>query len=122
MSAINRVHNALTGHHGVERSVTKLKLFGYNFKYMRRYVSAFIKMCPCCQKMSRLKVPIRSSPYTLAAYRPMQRLYAHTIMCKEDKYGFSCILVIVDAFTRFVELYACRDATAVSAARTFWTI
>ena len=117
MSAIKRVHNALTGHHGVDRSVKKLKLLGYDFKYMRRYVSAFVKMCPCCQKMSRLKVPIRTSPYTLAAYRPMQRLYADTIMCKEDKYGFSCILVVVDAFTRFVELYACKDATSASAAR-----
>ena len=35
---IFKVHNGIIGHHGVERSLEKLKKLGLNWKYMRQHV------------------------------------------------------------------------------------
>ena len=58
------VHNATAGHHGVERTLEKLHSMGHNWDYMREHVRYFIKRCPYCQKMSYLKTPIHTTPYT----------------------------------------------------------
>ena len=57
---IIKVHYDVIGHHGVNRSLEKLRKGGFNWKYMREHVKRFIKHCPCCQKMSYLKTPIHT--------------------------------------------------------------
>ena len=85
---------------------------------LREYVRTFIKKCPCCQKMSVIKLPINARRYTLAAYEPMQRVYIDTInLNKPDTEGNQHIIVVVDAFTRWTELYPSKDLTALSAAK-----
>jgi transposase InsO family protein len=114
---ISAVHNSKSGHFGVERTVHKLQAKGENFAYMRQKVRKFIKQCPCCQKMSVLKVPIHTHPFTTAAYQPMERLNVDTIGPFEpDDSGNTYIITIIDCFTRWVELYAVKDTTAISAA------
>ena len=39
---------------------------------IRRYVRKFIQQCPCCQKMSQIKVPIHTMPFTTASHYPME--------------------------------------------------
>ena len=56
--AIGRCHNSMVGHHGVERTVTKMRKAGFTWPYIREHVRNFIRGCPCCQKMSYLRVPI----------------------------------------------------------------
>ena len=34
---------------------------------IRRYVKKFIRQCPCCQKMSQIKIPIHTIPFTTAS-------------------------------------------------------
>lgn len=66
---ISGVHNSLSGHHGVERTCNKLEQQGHNWPYMREHVKRFIKNnCPCCQKMSFIKIPIHTHPFTTASY------------------------------------------------------
>jgi hypothetical protein len=74
--AISSVHNSRAGHHGVERTLYKLKNGDKpnTWPNMREHIKKFIKQCPCCQKMSVLKIPIHTHPFTTASYEPMERL------------------------------------------------
>lgn len=116
---IAKAHNAFIGHGGVDRTISKLTESGEYWSSMRKDVTKYIRQCPCCQKMSTLKIPIHTTPFTLASYYPMDRLAVDTIgpidipgSIDENKY----ILVIIDAFSRFTRLYAIPDTKAINAA------
>ena len=64
-------------------------------------------------KMNMLKIPIHAHGFTTSTYTPMECLNINFIGPFPDQ-GY--ILVIVDTFTRWVELYHTTDATALSAA------
>ena len=73
---------------------------------------------PCCQLMSQIKPAIHTVPFTTATYNPMESLNVDTIgPLPPDEDGNTYILVIIDRFSRWVELYASKDATAKAAAR-----
>ena len=115
---IQTAHGGIHGHGGVQRTLEILKKTGHSWKHMRKDVDQFIKYCPCCQKMSPLKPVIHTKPFTLAAYNPMERICIDTIgplneEGQDDTYKY--ILVIIDAFSRFVRLYPITDTTAESA-------
>ena len=109
---IQRCHNALVGHGGVQRTVRNLRKINKVWDGMRDAVRTFIANCPCCQKMSANKFPVNAYTYTTSNYKPMECLNIDFIGPFPDK-GY--ILVMVDTFTRFVELKATPDATAKSA-------
>jgi len=120
---IATVHNSIVGHHGLERTVAKLKSklstnMIQEWTYMRQQIKSFIKKCPCCQKMSVIKTPINTLKYTLSTYAPMQRVSIDTINFNiPDINGNTAVIVIIDCFSRWVELYAAQDYTALSAAQ-----
>jgi hypothetical protein len=114
---ISSVHNSFAGHHGVERTLQKLLTSKNQWPQMREHIKQFIKKCPCCQKMSCLKIPIHTHPFTTASYEPMQRLNIDSMGPFDVDDNNNChIIVIIDCFTRFVELYPVKDTTAYSAA------
>ena len=76
---IATAHNEVVGHHGVERTMAKLASNGKHWKYMREHVKRYIRQCPCCQKMSYLRTPIHTHPFTTACYEPMERWQVDTI-------------------------------------------
>jgi RNase H-like domain found in reverse transcriptase/Integrase core domain/Integrase zinc binding domain/Chromo (CHRromatin Organisation MOdifier) domain len=106
---ISAVHNSGCGHFGLERTIERLSDLKITWEFMRQHVRHFIDHCPCCQKMSLIKIPITTSTYT-----PMECLNIDFIGPFPDG-GY--ILVIVDTFTRWVELFPTVDATALSAAQ-----
>ena len=116
---INSVHNSVAGHNGVEKTLQKLTEKGVaSWKYMREHVKQFIKRCPICQKLDQRSVNINAAPFTMASREPMKSLSVDSIgPLTADEYGNKHILVIIDDFTRFVELYAIRDVTALNAAK-----
>ena len=122
---IAKVHNSTVGHHGVDRTYNKLLTYCENLKepvalwqYMREHVRRFIKQCPCCQKMSVLRVPIATTPFTNSSYSPFERIQVDTMgPFPEDDYGNKLILVCRDTFTRAIGLFAIPDTTAKHAAR-----
>jgi hypothetical protein len=117
-SLIQAVHNSVSGHHGVERTYQKLIQQGHAWMYMREHIKRFIKLCPCCQKMSYLSVPIHTSPFTTASYNCMERLNVDSIgPLSPDDEGNTYILVIICCFSRWVELFAIKDLTALIAAK-----
>jgi len=80
---------------------------------IRRFVRKFIQTCPCCQKMSQIKIPIHTIPFTTASTFPMERVNVDSMgPFKEDERGNRYIIAIIDCFTRWIGLYAVRDVTA----------
>ena len=107
---IGKVHNSVTGHHGFERTLRMLTtpssadftviLVNPKTPSLRVHVKQYIAMCPCCQKMGMLKIPIHSHPFTTSRYYPMECLNIDFIGPYPDK-GY--VLVIIDSFTRWAE-------------------
>ena len=75
-------------------------------------------MCPCCQKMSALQIPIHAHKFTVSTFSPWDKVNIDTMgPFPVDENGNQYVIVIVDCFSRFVMLYASKDATALSAAK-----
>ena len=112
---IKLVHNAQSGHGGVNRTLIKLqKDLKLTWKNMKLDVKEFIKKCVCCQKMSQIKIPITAYKYTTSSYTTMECINIDFIGPYPDK-GY--VLNIIDCFTRWVDLYPVTEATAESACR-----
>jgi len=106
------------GHFGVEKTVEKLHEKNERWSNMREHVRHFIKACPCCQKMSMLKIPIHTHPFVVGTYTPMKRVAVDTIgPLPTDDMGCSYIIVMIDCFSRYTKLVPAKDATALSAAK-----
>ena len=115
---ISKVHNSNTGHVGVERTLRRLHALGIFWPNMRETIRAFIRKCPCCQKMSYLKVPINARRFTVVARCPMEILIIDFMgPFPPDEYGNTMVLTVIDSFTRAVGLYAVTEATAKETAR-----
>lgn len=115
---ISAVHNSTVGHHGFERTFAKIRAAGHDWPHMRLQIKQFIKQCPCCQKMSVIKIPIETLKFTTTTYEPMQRINIDTINFNTpDESGNMHIIVMIDCFSRWVELYATPDLSAKSAAQ-----
>jgi transposase InsO family protein len=114
---ISKVHNSIAGHHGVERTLKKLNDQNNTWEYMREHVKRFIKQCPCCQKMSHIKIQIHTHPFTTATYEPMMRLNIDTINgLPPDEFGNRSLIVIKDCFSRWIEIFPTPNETASVAA------
>ena len=115
---IGRFHNSMVGHHGVERTVKKMQAGGQTWPRLRELVRIFIRLCPCCQKMSYLKVPILARRFTTTAPGPMEVLNIDYLgPFPEDEYGNTQVLTIIDTFSRAVGLYAVPNLEARHTAR-----
>ena len=112
--SIAELHNSKVGHFGVDRTMKRLSDIKKKWQFQRQHVKWFIDHCPCCQKMSMLKIPIHAHGFTTSTYTPMECLNVDFIGPFPDG-GY--IFVIIDTFTRWVELFHTIDATATSAAK-----
>ena len=119
---IAEYHNESVGHHGVQRTIEHILRerpdgsFRVAWENMRTHVKRFIQRCPCCQKMSYLKVPIHTHKFTLAASQPFERINIDRIgPLPTSASGNNCILVIIDCFSRWVSLYPLPDGRMESA-------
>lgn len=121
--AFRQVHGALPGHHGVERTLQKLIAYlrakgESNWPGMRADVKRFVQQCPCCQKMSHIKPIIAAKPFTLASYSPWDKVNIDAMgPFPETAEGYQHILVVIDCFTRFVELFPIKTTSAAEAKR-----
>ena len=111
-SKIGMLHNTVVGHYVLERTLKRFKSLKDTWEYQRQHVRYFIDHCPCCQKMNMLKIPIHAHGFTISTYTPMKCLNIDFIGPFPDQ-GY--ILVIVNTFTRWFELYHTTDATVLSA-------
>jgi len=101
---INKVHNEVAGHHGVEETLTMLAKKQKKWKYMREHVRRFIHECGFCQKNSYEGYPVQIPRYISGRYQPMERLAIDTIHTPGDESGNEYIVAIIDCFSRFLTL------------------
>jgi transposase InsO family protein len=95
--------------------MAKLVAAKHKWPLMRQAVREFIRECPCCQKMSAIKIAIHTSPFTTSSNEAMEVINIDFVGPFHNK---KYILVMVDTFTRWTELFCCIDATAQSAAES----
>ena len=113
------------GHGGVERTLELLKRHIEPSKWwysMRSDVKQFIRECPQCQFMLAAKLALHQKrpiqPGNLAVGRPMDKVNIDTVgPFEEDEDGNRYIMAFIDVFSRFIELIAVRDLTALTAAK-----
>ena len=84
---------------------------------MKADVISFIKACPCCQKMSYIKIPINTSPFTTASHGLMLKLSMDCIGPLINSDGYTHILVVIDNFSRYVATYPIKGTTGQEIAR-----
>ncbi len=91
---------------------------GVNDEGLRRYITKFVRDCPVCQLRSAVNRQIMTHRFTTASYTPMEVLNIDTIgPVTRDAIENCYILVVIDCFTRFVELYPVSDTSALRCAR-----
>jgi hypothetical protein len=110
---IQRVHNAVVGHHGVERTVAALRNLDYDWPHMRNQVKTFLRQCACCQKQSLRNFKVQTSPFTTGGKYPFESIaFDHAGPFAEDADGNKYALVVMDLFSRFIDVYATRSNDA----------
>jgi len=115
---IKQFHSAESGHGGVTRTMQKLVDKGHTWENMRTHVRHFIKFCPCCQKMDQMKKVIHSYPFTVSSYGLWDTVSVDYIeRLIPDSEGNNMIIVIVDNFSRFTDLYPAKSTNAMGAAQ-----
>ena len=115
---ISKEHNSREGHWGVDKTILRLQKHNYSWDNMRFHVQRFINQCPCCQKMNMLKIPIQTHRFTTSSYDIMELVSIDTMgPFPIDEFGYQYIIVIIDCFSRFVELFPAKDLSAAAAAQ-----
>jgi hypothetical protein len=106
---IATVHNSMVGHWGLQKCREFLK----DPTITDHTITQFIRQCPCCQVMSRLNILIKTHPFTCASYNPFESLHIdHIGPLPVDDKGNSPILVMIDAFSRWIELFPTKTTGA----------
>ena len=95
-SKISKLQNSKVGHFGLERTLRRFKELKKVWRFQRQHVRHFIDNCPCCQKLSMLKIPIHAQGFTTSTYTPMECLNIGFLGLFPDR-GY--IIVIVCTFT-----------------------
>ena len=66
---------------------------------------------------NRLRIPFKAHRFTCATYNPFEVLHLNPIgPLTKDAHGNEYILVIIDAFSRWVELFPTKSTTAAETA------
>jgi hypothetical protein len=118
---LHECHNKHVGHGGVQRTrrkVLKLAPRSNDDQQLTTHVRAFVRGCPCCQKMSQIKPLVKTYPYTTSSRIPMDTISIDTIgPFPEDQDENKYIVAMVDCFSKFIELQPTKNVTAECAAR-----
>ena len=99
---IHMCYNAIVGHNGVDRTLTRFFSLQQVCKNKKQHVRTFIQNCPCYQKLSAKYPKIIASHFATSNYAIFDTLNVDYVGPFPDK-GY--ILVIIDTFTRWTELF-----------------
>ena len=107
------------GHLGIDPSLQYLRDNNYYWPFMRRDLIAFISTCPACQMTWRRARVARLLRHTFDSYDPFYKIIIDfqgpfaPADCDGNLYFFN----VIDAFTRYLRIFPCKDNTTDSAAR-----
>jgi len=113
LDKLRNVHNGISGHSGIEKTIARLNQLGQVWSGRRSHVKQFIKLCPCCQKFRDVKLCIDTIPFCTAEYSPFSRMSWDTLTgLPIDAEGYCKLLVGICHFTRFLLLFALKTEKA----------
>jgi hypothetical protein len=115
---ILQVHNAVAGHGGAVRTYKRLRLlpgfpWGYGTKVMQEKVTAWCRGCLMCNKVWKLRGDPQRAQGAVIRQRPFTEVAMDLIVLNEaDRDENRNILVLIDSFSRAVELYPVKTGDA----------
>ncbi len=105
-------NNILAGHFGQKMTLQKLYRQFY-WQNMKEQVNSFVNKCQRCQANKRPRRSPRAPLGSMKVGAPMDRLGLDLVIgLPVTAQGNKHLLVIIDYFTKWVELYAIPDMTA----------
>jgi hypothetical protein len=127
LSQLQQVHSDASGHVGALKMFRRLRMladypFGLSSREILSEASRFIAACPVCQKPASMPAP--ASPSTRWIRQPPFRECAIDVleMPFPDSDGNSKILVVIDSFTRAIELFPLPAADAERVAECLYSV
>lgn len=115
------IHNDEVGHHGLAHSYRKLMVLrGSDWvsdqgtaSQVKEKLKSFIENCPICQKIRGLQDAVKSKHSFIISRPFLECSYDFIVFEKPDKNGMRYIIVVVDNFTKLVELLPVPDRGAI---------
>jgi hypothetical protein len=114
---ISRYHNNVAGHLGITATIRAMQVDGWDHEDLPKAVESFVQHCLVCQKIKA------HGPTVAYDQRPTAKLvpWAHVSIdtlgpLPKDSDGSQYIIVVIDRFSRFVELFATKTCNAKAAA------
>ena len=133
-NVLSACHNTMVGHFGYDQTEGRVKQYlkhpperanlkdvqdlktTWSAADIRREVRIFIRQCPCCNKMQKIKLGIVTKKYTIKRYGLFQLIYMDSLKLPKSKQGNEYLLVIIDSFSRYIKIYIIKTLTAQEAA------
>jgi hypothetical protein len=119
-NVIPLVHNSVVGHAGVyttlQRALRTGRAWGSRAQ-MLQDVDSYIKGCVSCQKMKKRKAAVSDARHTISG-SPFAELSIDILkLPTPDVMGNQYCVVIVDSFSHWTSIIACKNKSAYDAAR-----
>jgi len=122
---VKKFHNKIEGHLGINKTMHCVETYLHDhpeemvkkIKYKVKYeaIKEYIDECPVCQKTTKEFEKLYTEPFVGSTYEPMECVqidHIGPLGSTPDAQGNLHILVIVDTFTRWTELYPVPDVGA----------
>lgn len=112
-------HNGVVGHGGVTKTLKLLHQQGFDVTGLAPQVYSFIRQCAVCEKTRGNKSSnVEGAHHYIGSWEPFDTIHIDTIgPLRPDSLGNKYIICMVDGFTRFVEVFPCKDVTALTASK-----
>lgn len=116
-TALTYLHgNVFSGHLGTERTLQRARKICY-WPYMSRDIYKFCTECLPCQTRSAPTPKARAPLQSIVVDRPFQKIAADLTELPVTSQGNRYVLVVMDYFTRYVNLFPLKDQRATSVAQ-----
>jgi hypothetical protein len=123
---ISRCHNVNVGHGGVDRTIQLLQqlrrkdstvrhLFS-PWSTLRSDVRRFVRTCPICQKVKQHQMLKFTPHFKSSTYGIFDNLSIDTIYMPTSDKGNRYLLVIIDSFSRYLDVFPISELSAKTAA------
>ena len=103
--------------HRVAETIRRLHANNIRWHGMNKDIESYVKLCPCCQKNDQHFNKNISIPFTVHGSRPFEKVDIDFIVgLLPDLEGITTIMVVIDLFSRWVNLYGLKEWSAEEAA------
>ena len=114
---LHEVHgNPTSGHFGTQRTLYRAESNCY-WPFMHTDIVEFCKTCITCESFRAPNPGHRAPLHNISTDHPLQMVFADIAELPTSRNGFRYILVVVDHFSKYTNIYAMKNQTAQSVAK-----